>query len=166
MFPGENTGHALPQAVRIAHHRLEELARPRFPPPEVRRLDYETAQPVWIGQSHQERDDGAIAMPPDNRAIELQGVDHRERFIGGATVKVGRLPFEPRRPSVAGPVRGDDPIPGRKRRDLSLERIDVIAPTTMKDHDRRAGAGVAVVHANRRNPRRKSRRSEIQVRHE
>ena len=52
------------------------------------------------------------------------------------------------------------------RPDLSLERIDVIAPTTMKDHDRRAGAGVAVVDANRRNPGRKSRRSEIEVRHE
>ena len=67
-----------------------------------------------------------------------QRVDHRERFGGGAMVKVGLLPLEPRPTAVAGPIRGDDAMPGRKRRDLSIERIDLVAPAAVQDHDRRA----------------------------
>ena len=32
----------------------------------------------------------------------------------------------------------------RERRDLAVERIDLVAPAAMQDHDRPSGAGIAI----------------------
>ena len=95
-----------------------------------------------------------VPRPP---AIETERVDHRECFGGGAMVKVGLLPREAARAAVAGAIGDDQSMARGERRDLAIERVDLVAPAAVKNHDRRSRAGVAIVHANRRLTREQAR---------
>ena len=59
-----------PRPSGSSHHRLEERARRRLAPKEVRRLGDHAADAFRRVQRHQQRDDRAVAVSPEHRAIE------------------------------------------------------------------------------------------------
>ena len=65
----------------------------------------------------------------------------REGLGGGAVMEVGLLPLERPRPAVAGPIRDDEAMVAGERGDLAIERIDLVAPAAVQNHERTAGAG-------------------------
>jgi len=95
VLSGENAGDPLAQAVGILHHRLEELARLRLAAVQVRRLDDERGEPLRPGEAHLERNHRAVAVPPHDRTLESERVEHRKRFAGGAIVEIGFLCSQP-----------------------------------------------------------------------
>ena len=162
----EHARHPIAEAVGVAHHRFKKLARRRFAAEEVCGFHDQAAQPIGIGQPHQQRNDRAIAVPPHDGAIERQRVNHRKRFGRGAMVKIGVLPDEPSRSAVSRAIGNDEAMVRGQRRDLPVEGIDLVTPPAVEDHDRASSAGVAVLHSDRRHPRRQGGRRQIDVRHE
>ena len=93
----QDARRALAKAVGIAPHRFEKLARPGLAPEKMRRLQDQSAHPTGIGEPHQQRDHRAVAVSPDDRPIEGQRIDQRERLSRRAMVEVGGLTLEPAR---------------------------------------------------------------------
>jgi hypothetical protein len=104
-------------------------------------------------------------VSPQDGPIEVERRDHRERLFGGGLVKAGRQRVDRFRAAIAGAVGNHDPMAGRERGDLMVERIRVVAPATVQDDDRRSVPGVAVVDPHRRAAWSKRRRIEEHVSH-
>ena len=81
-------------------------------------------------------------------------------------MKVDLLRVEPSRPAVARAIGNDDAMVGGERGDLPIERIDLVAPAAVQDHDRRPVAGIAIMNADRRHAGRERDEARSTIRHE
>ena len=73
-----------------------------------------------------------------------------EGFGRGQLVEVHRLTLEPPRSAVPGPVGNDHTMSGREGGQLPVERIDLVAPAAVQNHERPSGACIAIVDADGR----------------
>src|SRR5262249_49962442 len=98
---------------------------------------------------------------PENRRSQRQRIEHGERFVGRALVKVRRQRFDRSRFAVAASIRRDDADARAKRGGDAIERVDLVAPAAVKKHDRFVGGGTGCADSN---PHRRSSRRERRVR--
>jgi hypothetical protein len=79
----------------------------------------------------------------------MKGVKQANSLNRSAPVKVCRHMFQAHRPPVSGSIRYQDPEAFTKRFDLSVERIDLIAPSAVQKQERRTNARITIVNLNR-----------------
>ena len=125
-------------------HGFEELARSGFPPEEVRRLSDDSIHPIGRHQRNLEGNHGAVAVSPERGALDPQGVEHDERFLCRALVKIYRLLIDRFGGAVPRPIGHDDAMP-IEGRNLAVERVDASAPPAMEDNEHVRATDLATV---------------------
>src|SRR5262245_1280943 len=110
-----------------------------------------------------ERDDGAVAVAPDDGPIDRQRVHQRQSFLSRPLMKVDALLVQDARSAITGAIRNHEAMRLLERRKLTVERVDVVAPATMKDYQRDAAAARTVIDRYGRNAGRQRRRRKGRV---
>lgn len=90
--------------------------------------------PIGRHQRDFESNHGAVAVSPERRAPESQGVEHGERFFCRALVKIYWLHIDRFGGAVTGSIGHDDAM-SIKCRNLTVERVDASAPPAMEDNE-------------------------------
>jgi hypothetical protein len=82
-------------------------------------------------------------VAPDRAALDPERVDQRLVLDRRGEMKPRRQRGDPRRPAIAGAIRDHEPAI-RHRRDLRVERIELVAPAAVQDEQRHAARAFGV----------------------
>jgi hypothetical protein len=84
----ERGRHAVAQRTAFPDHRLEECLRSRLASIEMRRLRDHAPHLSGRRERQQQRDDRAVAVAPQHRPLEAEGLDDRACLVGGPVMEV------------------------------------------------------------------------------
>ena len=156
-------GRSMPSAAIAA--RVSSAARPRLASKVVRRFGDDGRHAIGHGEREAQGDDRAVAVSPQRRTLETEGVDDRAGLVSRAAMKVGRQRVDRRRPPVSGSIRNDEAVLRRQRGDLPIEGIHVVAPAAVQDHDRRSAPRLPIMDTRRRDAGRERRLRDVEKTH-
>src|SRR5262249_6395444 len=96
-------------------------------------------------------------VPPEDGRTETERIDEPLGLDGGCFMKTGVEGSDGRRSAVAAAIGNENAIAIRQRRDLPIERVDLVAPPAMQEDERRASPELAIPQAYRRHAGRERR---------
>ena len=132
----------------------------------MRRFNDRARQPIGRRETEHQRDDGAVAVSPQHRPLESKRVDHGQRLLHRALMEVHRKIADRSGAAVSGSIRNDDAVTRAERRDLAVERIDLVAPAAVEKDNRRTVAEIAIVNPHRRTSRHQRRALKVDGQHD
>jgi redox-sensitive bicupin YhaK (pirin superfamily) len=133
----------------LGHHR-EERPRARLLALDVKRFEHDPGDAHRIAQRHDRCDHRAVAVTPQRAAGDAHRIEQLLGLDRRGFVEARRQRVDPRRLAVAGAIRDHDPTRRCERGDLRIERIELVAPTAVQDHERRSGGAAEIANVKRR----------------
>ncbi len=127
----------LTQIFRVCGKSLEERARPRLPPQQMKSLQNQALAALRRRQPNHRANHRSVAVPPKNSSLDPQPVKECNRFRRRPPVKIEQhLPGGSRRMPISRPVRNQHPELVLELFNLPIKRVNPIPPTAMQKNQR------------------------------
>jgi hypothetical protein len=122
----------------VTGHHLEELSRTGLRTIKMKRLETDASESIGRRKTHQSSDDSSIAMSPQHRALDMKCIEQIQSLHCGSFMEIGGEMVQALRTTISSAIGNDNSEAVAQRIDLSIERVNLVAPSSVQEHKRRS----------------------------